>query len=95
MVLLLSVFLIENGSKKQVDRPVITFNVPFQELRRLFALMVASQRKYVDPSRAVDILRGSIGTNGSSAGPANLNNSLGGLSNLVTNQCTSENNEKC
>ena len=31
------------------------------ELRKLFALMVASQRKYVDPSRAVDILRGSIG----------------------------------
>jgi hypothetical protein len=32
------------------------------ELRKLFALMVASQRKYVDPTRAVDILRGSIGT---------------------------------
>ena len=32
------------------------------ELRKLFALMVGSQRKYVDPSRAVDILRGSIGT---------------------------------
>ena len=32
------------------------------ELRKLFALMVSSQRKYVDPSRAVDILRGSIGT---------------------------------
>ena len=32
------------------------------ELRKLFALMVASSRKYVDPSRAVDILRGSIGT---------------------------------
>ena len=31
------------------------------ELRHLFALMVASQRKYVDPSKAVDILRGSIG----------------------------------
>ena len=31
------------------------------ELRKLFALMVASLRKYVDPSRAVDILRGSIG----------------------------------
>lgn len=32
------------------------------ELRKLFALMVGTQRKYVDPSRAVDILRGSIGT---------------------------------
>ena len=32
------------------------------ELRKLFALMVGSQRKYVDPTRAVDILRGSIGT---------------------------------
>ena len=34
-----------------------------QELRNLFALMVATQRKYVDPTRAVDILRGSIGNN--------------------------------
>ena len=31
------------------------------ELRHLFALMVASQRKYVDPTKAVEILRGSIG----------------------------------
>lgn len=28
-----------------------------QELRKLFSLMVASKRKYVDPSRAVDILK--------------------------------------
>lgn len=27
------------------------------ELRRLFALMVASHRKYVDPSKAVEILK--------------------------------------
>lgn len=27
------------------------------ELRRLFALMVGSKRKYVDPSKAVDILK--------------------------------------
>ena len=27
------------------------------ELRKLFALMVASERKYVDPSRAVEIMR--------------------------------------
>ena len=31
------------------------------ELRKLFAFMVGSARKYVDPSRAVDILRGFIG----------------------------------
>jgi len=28
-----------------------------QELRNLFSLMVGSKRKYVDPSRAVDILK--------------------------------------
>lgn len=28
-----------------------------QELRHLFSLMVGSKRKYVDPSRAVDILK--------------------------------------
>jgi ubiquitin carboxyl-terminal hydrolase 25/28 len=27
------------------------------ELRRLFGLMVASKRKYIDPSRAIDTLR--------------------------------------
>ncbi|XP_035480948.2 ubiquitin carboxyl-terminal hydrolase 25 isoform X3 [Scophthalmus maximus] len=33
-------------------------NLPFmQELRHLFSLMVGSKRKYVDPSRAVDILK--------------------------------------
>ncbi|XP_067350084.1 ubiquitin carboxyl-terminal hydrolase 25 isoform X2 [Channa argus] len=33
-------------------------NLPFmQELRNLFALMVGSKRKYVDPSRAVEILK--------------------------------------
>jgi ubiquitin carboxyl-terminal hydrolase 25/28 len=30
------------------------------ELRRLFALMICSRRKYVDPSRAVEILKGSM-----------------------------------
>ena len=34
------------------------------ELRKLFALMVASQRKYVDPSKAVELLRGSVGGGG-------------------------------
>ena len=28
-----------------------------QELRHLFALMVGSRRKYVDPSKSVDILK--------------------------------------
>lgn len=28
-----------------------------QELRNLFSLMVGSKRKYVDPSRAVEILK--------------------------------------
>lgn len=33
-------------------------NLPFmQELRNLFSLMVGSKRKYVDPSRAVEILK--------------------------------------
>ncbi|XP_077081005.1 ubiquitin carboxyl-terminal hydrolase 25-like isoform X3 [Siphateles boraxobius] len=33
-------------------------NLPFmQELRRLFSLLVGSKRKYVDPSRAVEILK--------------------------------------
>ena len=31
------------------------------ELRKLFALLLSSRRKYVDPSQAVGILRGSLG----------------------------------
>ena len=38
------------------------------ELRKLFALMVASQRKYVDPSKAVELLRGSVGGSGGGGG---------------------------
>ena len=38
------------------------------ELRKLFALMVASQRKYVDPSKAVELLRGSVGGGGGGGG---------------------------
>ena len=37
------------------------------ELRKLFALMVASQRKYVDPSKAVELLRGSVGGGGNAS----------------------------
>eukprot|EP00096_Caligus_rogercresseyi_P008978 TRINITY_DN2961_c0_g1_i1.p1 TRINITY_DN2961_c0_g1~~TRINITY_DN2961_c0_g1_i1.p1 ORF type:complete len:978 (+),score=374.96 TRINITY_DN2961_c0_g1_i1:116-2935(+) len=33
-----------------------------EELRKLFALLVASRRKYVDPVRSVEILKGSIGS---------------------------------
>ncbi|XP_066098013.1 ubiquitin carboxyl-terminal hydrolase 25 isoform X1 [Saccopteryx bilineata] len=39
-------------------------NLPFmQELRYLFALLVGSKRKYVDPSRAVEILKGAFKSN--------------------------------
>ena len=47
----------ESGNDRR--RKIVEFML---ELRKLFALMVGSQRKYVDPTRAVDILRGSIGT---------------------------------
>ena len=40
------------------QRKIVEFML---ELRKLFAFMVGSARKYVDPSRAVDILRGFIG----------------------------------
>ncbi|XP_074069927.1 ubiquitin carboxyl-terminal hydrolase 25 isoform X2 [Macrotis lagotis] len=36
-----------------------------RELRHLFALLVGSKRKYVDPSRAVDILKDAFKSNGS------------------------------
>ena len=38
------------------------------ELRKLFALMLASQRKYVDPTAAVNILRGNIGNSSATVG---------------------------
>ena len=44
------------------------------ELRKLFALMLASTRKYVDPSRAVDILRGNIGASSANGNRNNDNN---------------------
>ena len=47
------------------QRKIVEFML---ELRRLFALMVGTRRKYVDPSRAVDILRGSIGQDQVSTG---------------------------
>ncbi len=49
-----------------------------QELRKLFALMVATQRKYVDPSTAVELLRGtSVGSGGSSGSSGGATNSGG------------------
>ena len=33
-----------------------------QELRHLFALMIGTKRKYVDPSKAVDILKEAFST---------------------------------
>ncbi|XP_032888257.1 ubiquitin carboxyl-terminal hydrolase 25 isoform X1 [Amblyraja radiata] len=39
-------------------------NLPFmRELRHLFALMISSKRKYVDPSRAVEILKDTFKSN--------------------------------
>lgn len=41
-------------------------NLPFmRELRYLFALLVGSKRKYVDPSRAVEILKDAFKSNDS------------------------------
>uniref|UniRef100_A0A4W3JAR6 Ubiquitin carboxyl-terminal hydrolase 25 n=1 Tax=Callorhinchus milii TaxID=7868 RepID=A0A4W3JAR6_CALMI len=41
-------------------------NLPFmRELRQLFALMVSSKRKYVDPSKAVEILKDAFKSNDS------------------------------
>jgi len=40
------------------ERKILEF---MSELRKLFVLLLSSQRKYVDPSRAVGILRGSLG----------------------------------
>jgi len=43
------------------ERKILEF---MSELRKLFVLLLSSQRKYVDPSRAVGILRGSLGGEG-------------------------------
>ena len=41
-------------------------NLPFmRELRYLFALLVGTKRKYVDPSRAVEILKDAFKSNDS------------------------------
>ena len=43
------------------------------ELRQLFALMTASTRKYLDPTRAVELLKGNIGNNKGSTGGITTN----------------------
>ncbi|XP_069745148.1 ubiquitin carboxyl-terminal hydrolase 25 isoform X3 [Narcine bancroftii] len=50
----------QNVAQNQKERR----NLPFmRELRHLFALMVSSKRKYVDPSRAVEILKDTFKSN--------------------------------
>lgn len=44
--------------KSERERKILDFML---ELRKLFSLLVGSQRKYVDPNRAVGILRGYLG----------------------------------
>lgn len=44
----------ESDTQNTVDRRNLEF---MRELRKLFGLMVASKRKYVDPSEALDVLR--------------------------------------
>ncbi|XP_048588705.1 ubiquitin carboxyl-terminal hydrolase 25 isoform X2 [Nematostella vectensis] len=41
------------------------------ELRKLFALLVASKRKYVDPIKAIEILKEALQYNGSESNPGN------------------------
>ena len=74
-----------NSSGNSIDlrqRKIVEFML---ELRKLFALMVASQRKYVDPTRAVDILRAAFfggsavggGGSGSNSGTLMTNGGIG------------------
>lgn len=56
----------QHAPKTDKERKILEF---MSELRKLFALLLGSQRKYVDPSQAVGILRGSLG--GESGGNAN------------------------
>jgi len=50
------------------ERKILEF---MSELRKLFVLLLSSQRKYVDPSRAVGILRGSLGGGEGGQGTSN------------------------
>jgi len=51
----------QHQPKSEKERKILEF---MSELRKLFALLLGSQRKYVDPSRAVGILKGSLGGEG-------------------------------
>ncbi|XP_031568318.1 ubiquitin carboxyl-terminal hydrolase 25-like [Actinia tenebrosa] len=55
----------QNNSKE-------THRISFmQELRKLFALLIGSKRKYVDPTKAVEILKEALQYNGSESNPGN------------------------
>ncbi len=49
---------LDEGTQQLHDQRAKNIAEFMAELRKLFALMLASERKYVDPSRAVEILRG-------------------------------------
>jgi len=51
----------QHSPQTEKERKILEF---MSELRKLFVLLLSSQRKYVDPSRAVGILRGSLGGEG-------------------------------
>jgi len=51
----------QHSPQSDKERKILEF---MSELRKLFVLLLSSQRKYVDPSRAVGILRGSLGGEG-------------------------------
>lgn len=57
-----------NPPDEQEDDYCISF---MTELRILFALMLGSKRKYVDPTRAVQILKEALKYNGSESNPGN------------------------
>ena len=52
------------------------------ELRNLFSLMIASTRKYLDPTRAVELLKGS-NTGGGGGNNNNNNKSSNASANLA------------
>ena len=51
-------FYFQREPKSEKERKILDFML---ELRKLFSLLLGSQRKYVDPSTAVGILRGYLG----------------------------------
>ena len=53
-----NVLYLQREPKSEKERKILDFMI---ELRKLFSLLLGSQRKYVDPSTAVGILRGYLG----------------------------------